>query len=96
MQGNALTGTGASVGTAVGLGVRADGGLNLGQNTVGNNLYLGFQAGQANTTGSGNVFSGFQSGENNTTGYNNVFSGYQVAAAIPRATSMCSAGLTWL
>ena len=77
LQGNALIGTGASVGTAVGLGVRADGGLNLGQNTVGNNLYLGFQAGQANTTGSNNVFSGYQSGENNTTGYNNVFSGYQ-------------------
>jgi len=44
---NALVGTGASVGTAVGLGVRADGGLNLGQNTPGNNLYLGYQAGQA-------------------------------------------------
>jgi hypothetical protein len=71
----ALTGNGASLPSGVvGVGVRADGGLNLGQNTVGNNVLLGYQAGQA-TTGSNNVFSGYLSGSNNTTGYNNVFSG---------------------
>ena len=77
LAGNALTGTGASIGTAVGLGVRADGGLNLGQNTTGNNVYLGFQAGQANTTGSNNQFVGLRSGQANTTGRENYFSGYE-------------------
>ncbi len=75
MQGQALTGTGASVGAAVGLGVRADGGLNIGQNVTGNNLYLGYLAGQANTTGTNNLFSGLSSGTANTTGSNNLFSG---------------------
>ncbi|MBF9222693.1 hypothetical protein [Hymenobacter ruricola] len=76
LQGNALTGTGASVGTAVGVGVRADGGLNLGQNTTGNNVFLGYQAG-ATTTGSFNTFSGYQAGAAATTGSYNTFSGYQ-------------------
>ena len=71
----ALTGTGADLGTIIGLGIRADGGLNLGQNTTGQNIYLGYQAGQSNTTGSNNLFSGYQSGINNTTGNNNLFSG---------------------
>ena len=48
LQGNALTGTGADVGTTIGVGIRADGGLNLGQNNAGNNVFLGFEAGQAN------------------------------------------------
>ena len=56
---NALTGTGASIGTAVGLGVRADGGLNIGQNTAGGNFFLGYQAGQANTGGIYNQFEGY-------------------------------------
>ena len=71
----ALTGSGAGLGTAVGVGVRADGGLNLGQNTIGNNVLLGFEAGQAITTGFQNLFSGYQSGYANTTGYENVFLG---------------------
>ncbi|QKG51957.1 hypothetical protein [Hymenobacter sp. BRD67] len=75
LQGNALTGSGADIGAAVGVGIRADGGLNLGQNTTGNNVYLGYQSGQANTTGTGNQFSGYQSGPRNTTGSNNLFSG---------------------
>ena len=77
LAGNALTGTGASIGAAVGLGVRADGGLNLGQNTTSNNVYLGFQAGQVNTTGSQNQFVGYQSGRANTSGSRNLFGGYQ-------------------
>jgi hypothetical protein len=77
LQSNALVGTGASLGTTVGVGVRADGGLNLGQNTTGNNVYLGYQAGQNNSTGILNYFSGYQSGVNNTTGFNNHFEGYQ-------------------
>ncbi|NML67906.1 hypothetical protein HHL22_22120 [Hymenobacter sp. RP-2-7] len=72
LQGNALTGTGASI-SVVGVGIRADGGLNLGQS--GGNIYLGYQAGQANT-GVANQFSGYQSGYANTTGANNQFDGY--------------------
>ena len=52
LMGNALVGTGATLGTAVGLGVRADGGLNIGQNTNGN-LFLGYQSGNATLTGKG-------------------------------------------
>jgi hypothetical protein len=83
LQGNALTGSGVSIGSAVGLGVRADGGLNIGQNTGGNNLFIGYQAGQAtvpNTTaglGTENQFSGYQSGYANTSGIQNQFGGYQ-------------------
>ena len=83
LQGNALVGTGASIGSTVGVGVRADGGLNLGQNTAGNNVFLGYQAGQAtvpdvnNNRGVKNHFSGYQSGKANTTGSYNQFSGYQ-------------------
>ncbi|MBO2009141.1 hypothetical protein [Hymenobacter negativus] len=76
---NPLTGSGASVGTAVGVGVRADGGLNLGQNTTGNNVFLGYQAG-ATTTGSFNTFSGYQAGAAATTGSFDTFSGYQAGA----------------
>ena len=73
----ALTGSGASIGTAVGVGIRTDGGLNLGQNGTGNNILLGYQAGQALTTGSNNLHSGYQAGNGTTTGSNNLFSGYQ-------------------
>ena len=73
----ALTGNGASIGSAVGLGVRADGGLNIGQNTSGNNIYLGYLSGSRNTTGNNNLFGGYLSGNRNTTGSDNVFSGYQ-------------------
>ena len=76
LQSFALVGTGASIGTAVGVGIRADGGLNLGQNTTGNNLYLGYLAGQSNTTGYDNQFSGYERGFYNTTGHDNQFSGY--------------------
>jgi hypothetical protein len=76
---NPLTGTGASVGNAVGVGVRADGGLNLGQNTTGNNVFLGYQAGAA-TTGISNTFSGYQAGAAATTGSFDTFSGYQAGA----------------
>ena len=77
LQGNALVGTGADIGTAVGLGVRADGGLNLGQNMASGDVRLGYQAGAAATTGGNSVFVGYQSGAATTVGSNNVFSGYQ-------------------
>ena len=77
LQGQVLTGTGASVGAAVGVGVRADGGLNLGQNTAGNNVYLGYLSGAANTRGFNNTFAGASSGAANTTGDDNTFAGYQ-------------------
>ena len=85
LQGNALVGTGASIGTAVGLGVRADGGLNLGQNTPGNNLFVGYQAGATSqvtiASGNNNHFVGYQAGAANTTGFFNYFSGYQAGQA---------------
>jgi hypothetical protein len=74
LQTHALTGSGADIGAVVGVGVRADGGLNLGQNTT--SIYLGYQAGRVSTSYD-NVFSGYQSGYSNSTGYDNVFSGYQ-------------------
>ena len=46
----ALTGTGADSGTTVGVGIRADGGLNIGQNNYGN-IFLGYQAGKSNISG---------------------------------------------
>ena len=80
---NALTGTGASI-SGTGIGVRADGGLNMGQNTTaGRNIFIGFEAGNATVpapltnTGNQNLFTGYQSGLNNTSGRANVFSGYQ-------------------
>ena len=41
------------------------------------NLYLGWQTGQANTTGTGNVFTGLNAGWLNTTGHDNAFYGWQ-------------------
>lgn len=81
LQGNALTGTGSSIGTTVGVGVTDKGGLNIGQNTGGNNVLLGFQAGHNTTpnpgTGAGvyNTFIGFNSGYTNSTGARNLFVG---------------------
>ena len=76
LQGNALTGTGASI-SGIGLGVRADGGLNLGQNAPGGNVLVGYQAGRDNTSGTDNQFVGVLSGARNQTGSLNYFSGYQ-------------------
>jgi len=41
-----------------------------------NNLFVGFQTGQSNTTGLSNSFFGFSAGANNTSGGNNSFFGY--------------------
>jgi len=75
LQGNALLGNGDDLGTVRGVGVRVDGGLNLGQNN-GRNIYLGYQAGNV-SSGNENVFSGYQSGYSNLAGNSNLFSGYQ-------------------
>ena len=88
---NGLTDTGASIGAAVGVGVLADGGLNLGQNTAGNNILLGYQAGQAMTSGISNLFSGNFSSFSNTTGSNNTALGYGAGpstAALTNATAI--------
>ncbi|MBJ6110800.1 tail fiber domain-containing protein [Hymenobacter sp. BT523] len=77
LQAYALVGNGADIGTATGVGIRGDGGLNLGQNTTGNNLYVGYQAGRWNSFGRNNLFFGYQSGYANTFGSFNQFSGYQ-------------------
>ena len=71
-----LLGTGPYTGSAKGVGVRADGGLDLGQNTSGNSLSVGYQAGQANT-GSSNQFVGYQAGQANTSASGNLFEGYK-------------------
>ncbi|GAB2941946.1 hypothetical protein GCM10027048_03010 [Hymenobacter coalescens] len=83
LQGNALVGSGSSIGTAVGVGVTASGGLNIGQNTPGMNLTIGYQAGHNtaynaaafDNNGSYNQFVGFNSGFNNTSGSRNVYLG---------------------
>ncbi|WP_310391211.1 tail fiber domain-containing protein [Hymenobacter sp.] len=85
LQSNALVGAGADLGAAVGLGVRADGGLNLGQNTAGNNFFLGYQTGQSIVgdpdngvdPGAYNQFMGYQAGQATTTGGYNTFGGYR-------------------
>ncbi|WP_162910727.1 tail fiber domain-containing protein [Hymenobacter oligotrophus] len=79
LQGNALTGSGSSI-SGVGLGVRADGGLNIGQNTTQNSIYLGYQAGQ-NNTGRRNLFVGYQAGASNSSGNSNQFVGYLAGAS---------------
>jgi hypothetical protein len=80
LQGNALVGTGASI-SGVGVGIRADGGLNLSQNVPGQNMLLGYQAGSALSTssnaGSFNTMLGVGSGRETSTGGSNVFVGYQ-------------------
>ncbi|MCH8329876.1 MAG: tail fiber domain-containing protein [Bacteroidetes bacterium] len=40
------------------------------------NVFIGYQAGKANTTGFRNTFSGYQAGQANTTGQSNTFLGY--------------------
>ncbi|MDF1868548.1 MAG: tail fiber domain-containing protein, partial [Saprospiraceae bacterium] len=60
--------TGNSVFIGEGAGVNDD--LSSNQNT-----FIGYEAGQFNTTGEGNVFTGFKAGLFNTTGIQNVFSG---------------------
>lgn len=84
LQDNALTGNGANLGTTVGLGVTAKGGLNIAQNVPGNNLLIGYQAGFYTTygtsptrTGYNNHFVGYQAGMNNNSASNNQFEGYQ-------------------
>jgi hypothetical protein len=42
-----------------------------------NNVFIGYQSGQANTVGIFNTFNGYQSGQANTIGHSNTFNGYQ-------------------
>jgi hypothetical protein len=85
MGANALVGTGGYI-WDIGVGVRADGGLNLGQNLYGSSVFLGFQAGESNNTNGGgisgayNLFVGVNSGIFNTSGANNTFIGYYAGA----------------
>jgi hypothetical protein len=48
-----------------------------GLTVVGDNTFIGKDAGTSNTTGHSNTFSGYQAGSSNTEGYENTFSGYQ-------------------
>ena len=43
------------------------------------NLFIGFNSGFNNISGTTNIFIGYSSGYNNTTGSNNVYMGYQSA-----------------
>jgi len=82
LQANALTGSGAVLPAGVlGLGIRADGGLNIGQNPAVNSMYLGYQAGAAVTTGVRNHFVGDSAGLATTTGLGNHFEGYRAGLA---------------
>ncbi len=47
-----------------------------GLTVVGNNTFIGKDAGTSNTTGYENTFSGYEAGYSNTTGHDNTFSGY--------------------
>jgi hypothetical protein len=86
LQGNALVGTGSNLGTTVGVGVTARGGLNMGQSTQGN-ITIGYQAGDVITTGSANQFFGYQSGSKNLNGNMNHFSGYRSGFANTQGSS---------
>ena len=44
---------------------------------TGGNLFVGVQAGMANSRGTANVFAGYQAGIDNNSGNDNVFTGYQ-------------------
>lgn len=75
LQSNALIGTGSNLGSAVGIGVRADGGFNMGQNTPGpSNVLIGYLAGAA-VQGGYNTFVGVNTGQNNTLAEKNSFFG---------------------
>jgi hypothetical protein len=84
LQDNALVGSGADLGTTVGLGVRADGGLNLGQQS--SSLAIGYQAGTTN--GAQNLYIGYQAGQANTTGFENLFIGYKSGASNTAASTI--------
>ncbi|UYZ59483.1 tail fiber domain-containing protein [Hymenobacter latericus] len=74
---SAVTGSGHELAAGViGVGVTAQGGLNLGQHNN-RNVYLGYRSGPAtaDTTGSGNTFVGTHSGRSNTSGLDNTFVG---------------------
>lgn len=46
-------------------------------NTASNNLFIGYQAGKSNSSGTPNIFIGHNSGYSNLTGTNNTFTGYE-------------------
>ncbi len=92
LQANALVGAGADIGSAVGLGVRADGGLNIGQNTVGNNVFMGYLAGLSNSTGQNNLFVGMLSGIGNSTGSRNYAFGFLAGPTVANLTNAGAIG----
>ncbi|WP_162910466.1 tail fiber domain-containing protein [Hymenobacter oligotrophus] len=79
----AVTGDGQELAAgAVGVGVTARGGLNLGQHNN-RNVYLGYRSGPAaaDTTGRANTFVGTHSGQRNTSGLDNTFVGSESGTA---------------
>ena len=73
-----VTGTGNAV-----IGYKAGEGVST--NSYSNNSIVGFQSGQALTTGSNNILLGYQAGDNLTSGGTNIIIGYNTDA--PSATS---------
>ncbi|GAB3717960.1 hypothetical protein GCM10027592_60510 [Spirosoma flavus] len=76
------------IGYGAGYGVQADNNTIIGAQagraaslTGGNNTFVGYQAGQNNTTGDYNVFLGQQAGLTNTTGASNLFMGSYAGAS---------------
>ena len=69
-----LMGSGAEI-QGIGIGIRSDGGINIGQNNNNNKVAIGYHAG-ANNNGAQNNFVGYRAGESNTSGYHNSFEGY--------------------
>ncbi len=81
-----------TAGSPLGLGLSTLGGLDIGQNTTGNNVYLGYQAGAATTSGVYNQFVGYQAGGSNTTGSSNYAFGYGAGPATGALTNAGAIG----
>ena len=81
-----ITGNGTAGGTLTGNVVNAANRFDLGGNRIlsagSENLFLGFDAGVANTTGNQNSFFGQRAGRENTTGNGNSFFGFRAGSAI--------------
>lgn len=55
-------------------------------------MFLGFEAGRLNTTGTPNTFLGYRAGYSNTTGSQNTFLGYETGGLAPTLTNASAIG----
>lgn len=77
--GKSAAGAGTSTNFSQNIIIGSDAGQNIQQN---NQIFIGTQAGQNNTTGSGNIFIGLEAGSSNQTSNNNVVIGSQAGDAL--------------